>query len=127
MGFTHTLMPLTVRVSNCLVRVTDTHCRTVETVPTYIRAALDIAPDELFYAGQGCARCEGLGVHGRVAVYELMEVTAAIGQLIDAGAQADRIQAQACTDGMVPITRATLALAREGTIALKEAWRVRGD
>jgi type IV pilus assembly protein PilB len=33
----------------------------------------------------------------------------------------------AIEEGMVPITQAAVALAREGIISLTEAWRVRAD
>jgi type IV pilus assembly protein PilB len=45
------------------------------------RDAFGVAPDETFHAGRGCDRCEGLGVYGRRAVYELMIVTPATARL----------------------------------------------
>jgi type IV pilus assembly protein PilB len=110
-----------------LVRLTCPHCREVEDLAPHMRAALGVAPEEVFHRGRGCTQCSGLGVHGRMAVYELMEVTPAVRQLIVPGAEADRIHAQACADGMVPITAAAVALARSGRISLSEAWRVRAD
>lgn len=114
-------------MSQRLVRTTCPHCRAVETVPPHVRDAFGIAPGETFYAGRGCDRCEGLGVYGRRAVYELMIVTPRLRALIVPGAEADAIHTAAIEDGMVPITQAAIALAREGAIALAEAWRVRAD
>jgi type IV pilus assembly protein PilB len=68
-----------------------------------------------------------LGVYKRQAVYELMTVTPRIRKLIVPGAEADAIHCAAIEEGMVPITKAAVALARSGAISLAEAWRVRAD
>lgn len=81
----------------------------------------------MFHRGRGCSHCDGLGVHRRRAVYELMVVTPRIRALIVPGAEAEAIHQAALDDGMVPITQAAVALAREGLISLDEAWRVRAD
>ena len=114
-------------MSQRLVRLTCTHCRTEETADPHIREALGVDDDEVFYVGRGCSHCEGLGVHKRQAVYELMLITPAIRRLIAPGAEADLIHEQAIADGMTPITQAAVRLAREGKISLAEAWRVRAD
>ena len=110
-----------------LVRLTCIHCREEEVVDAHVRETLGVGADETFYIGRGCPQCEGLGVHRRRAVYELMVVTPAIRQLVSPGAEADAIQRVAIAEGMVPITRAAVELARSGAISLAAAWRVRAD
>jgi type IV pilus assembly protein PilB len=110
-----------------LVRLTCTYCREPEQVDASVRAALGVSPDDVFFAGRGCSHCEGLGVHKRQAVYELMMITPRLRDLIVPGAAADTIHAAAVEEGMVPLTQAAVALAREGLISLAEAWRVRAD
>ncbi len=114
-------------MSQRLVRLTCRHCRQVETVGKHIREMLAVEENEVFYAGTGCSHCDGLGVHKRQAVYELMLITPRIQSLIVPGAQADEIHRVAIEGGMVPITKAAVALARRGLISLAEAWRVRSD
>ena len=114
-------------MSQRLVRLTCGYCREIETVPAHMREALEVGADEVFYTGRGCAHCEGLGVHKRQAVYELMSVSPTIRRLIVPGAEADRIHQVAVAEGMTPITQAAVRLAREGKISLAEAWRVRAD
>ena len=114
-------------VSQRLVRLTCPHCREIEDVPTHVSEALVVGADEVFHVGRGCEQCEGLGVHGRCAVYEFMVVTPRVRALIVPGAEADAIHDAAIADGMVPITQAAVALARTGAISLGEAWRVRAD
>lgn len=114
-------------MSQRLVRLICEHCRGVETVHQHIREFFAVADSEVFYVGAGCAHCEGLGVHKRRAVYELMIITPCLQALIVPGAQADEINRVAIAQGMVPITQAALKLARAGVISLSEAWRVRAD
>jgi type IV pilus assembly protein PilB len=114
-------------MSQRLVRLTCIHCREVEQVDPRVREDLGVGADEVFYAGRGCSHCEGLGVHKRQAVYELMVMNARLRALIEPGADADALHRTALEDGMTPITQAALALARQGTISLAEAWRVRAE
>jgi type IV pilus assembly protein PilB len=114
-------------MSQRLVRLTCRHCREPETVDPHIRDTLGVGDDEVFYIGRGCVHCDGLGVHKRQAVYELMVVTQPIRHLIVPGAEADMLHQVAIQEGMTPITQAAVRLAREGAISLIEAWRVRAD
>jgi type IV pilus assembly protein PilB len=108
-----------------LVRLNCEHCQVEEDASDALRAALGVGPGERFFAGRGCAYCEGLGVHKRTAVYELLMVDASIRRMIVPGAEADRIHDQALANGMVSLTERALELARAGRISLAEAWRVR--
>jgi type IV pilus assembly protein PilB len=110
-----------------LVRLNCERCSGPEDAPQTIRSALGVDPGETFRAGRGCPHCDGLGMRKRTAVYELLMVTPEVRRLIVPGAEADRIHALAVEQGMVPITRSALALAREGRISLAEVWRVRAD
>ncbi len=114
-------------ISQRLVRLTCPHCREVEPVDMHVRDWLGVGADEVFHRGRGCNQCEGLGVHGRRAVYELLVVTPHVRELIVPGAEADAIHQAAVEEGMRPITQAAVALARSGAISLSEAWRVRAD
>ena len=110
-----------------LVRLTCEHCRTEEDVAPSIRDALGVGPQEVFTTGRGCSRCHGTGVYRRCAVYELMRITPAIRDLIEPGVDADRIHKAALDGGMIPITQAAVAMARQGRISLAEAYRIRAD
>jgi len=114
-------------MSQRLVRLTCAHCREVEPVDAHVRALLGVGLDEVFHVGRGCSRCEGLGVYGRQAVYELMLASPRLQALIVPGAEADALHRAAIADGMTPITQAAVRMAREGRISLAEAWRVRAD
>jgi len=110
-----------------LVRKTCPQCREVEQVDPHIREQLGIGSDEVFHVGRGCPHCEGLGVRGRRAAYELMVVSPAIQELIVPGADMRVIHETAVREGMTPLTQAAIKLARSGVISLTEAWRIRAD
>ncbi len=114
-------------MSQRLVRLTCPHCREVEPVDAHVRDMLEVGMDEVFHIGRGCEHCEGLGVHKRRAVYELMTLTPRMRRLIVPGAEADTLHAAAIEEGMVSITCAAVELARTGAISLAEAWRVRAE
>ncbi|MDR3417479.1 MAG: GspE/PulE family protein [Nevskia sp.] len=108
-----------------LARRNCRHCLEPERVAPFVRAALGVGADETFYRGIGCPQCHGTGVRGRLAVYELLPVTADIRRLIVPNADGDTIHATAEAAGMVSITARAVELARAGTISLAEAYRVR--
>jgi type IV pilus assembly protein PilB len=114
-------------MSQRLVRVTCPYCKEPEIVDSHVRKTLDVDANEVFYAGRGCLRCEGLGVKGRQAIHELLVVTPAIQKLIVPSANVDTIHRAAVKNGMTSMTSAAVALARKGVISLAEAWRVRVD
>ena len=114
-------------ISQRLVRLTCTHCSEVEPVDAHVRDTLGVGHDEVFHRGRGCSHCEGLGVHKRQAVYELLVMTPRLRELVAPGAEADTLHRVAIEEGMRPITAAAIALARTGAISLAEAWRVRAD
>ncbi|MDX1724991.1 MAG: GspE/PulE family protein [Pseudomonas sp.] len=108
-----------------LVRRNCPQCLEEEQVPDYVRTALGLDAQETFYVGRGCSHCHGKGFAGRVAAYELLEVTPALRALIQPAVAAQAIEAQAIADGMRPLTQSALALARDKLIALAEVYRVR--
>lgn len=108
-----------------LVRRNCPHCLEPEQVPEHVRRAFGLSADEVFYVGRGCEHCHGKGFAGRIAAYELLEVTPALRALIQPAVAAQAIEQQAIADGMRPLTQSALALARDRLISLGEVYRVR--
>ena len=114
-------------LSQRLVRLICPDCKAPEPVDPSLRQAMGLGEGEVFYAGQGCPACNGTGTRGRRMTYELLFVTPAMRQLIVDEADSDAINAQAEADGMVPLPRHAVELARQGLIPLNEAYRMRSD
>jgi type IV pilus assembly protein PilB len=108
-----------------LVKRNCTHCIDIEPVDHGIRKLLGVADNEVFYHGTGCDQCNHTGHKGRIAVYELLKVTAAIKELIDKRVDIDTIFTQSRRDGMTPLTENALQRARTREISLAEVYRVR--
>ncbi|MEH6389984.1 MAG: ATPase, T2SS/T4P/T4SS family [Pseudomonas profundi] len=108
-----------------LARRNCPHCLVDEEVPDHVRESLGLSSDERFSVGKGCDRCDNRGFAGRIAVYELLEVTLGVRRLIKANVAAQDIEEQARRDGMRPLTEGALELARKGTISLAEVYRIR--
>ena len=110
-----------------LVRRNCEHCKIVEQPKQEVRDAFGVTDTEPFWRGAGCEECSGTGYRGRVAVYELLEMSAAIRKLVRAGVSDEQLEAQAVEEGMVPLNAQSLALARTGAISLGEAFGARLD
>lgn len=108
-----------------LVKRNCPSCLVEESAPKVLRKALNIAEDEVFYKGSGCDACHGTGHAGRLAVYELLEVTPEIRELIQPKTNASDIEKAAILGGMTPLTEHALSLARQKLTSLEEVYRVR--
>lgn len=108
-----------------LVKRNCQHCLEEEAIPNVIRKALKIAENEVFYKGKGCDKCHGTGHAGRMAAYELLEVTPEIRELIQPKVNASDIEAIAIECGMTPLTEHALSLARQKLTSIEEVYRVR--
>jgi type IV pilus assembly protein PilB len=108
-----------------LVKKNCEHCLREEDVPSHVRQALGVNESEAFYRGCGCDKCHGTGYSGRLAVYELMQLSPEIRELIQPNVNAADIERAAIKNGMVPLTYNALSLARAKKTSLNEVYRVR--
>jgi type IV pilus assembly protein PilB len=73
--------------------------------------------------GRGCAACNGTGYKGRVGLYEVMEVSDAIRDLVMVGATAVDIRRRALDEGMLTLRMSGLEKIRQGITTLEEVLR----
>lgn len=110
-----------------LVKRNCQHCLEEEPVDGPIRHALNVSDKEIFYHSRGCEHCNQTGVAGRLAVYELLEVSDSLRKLIHIDITSGEIHQHAIQQGMVSLTDNALARARAREISLAEVYRVRLD
>jgi type IV pilus assembly protein PilB len=110
-----------------LVRRNCEHCRTEEQLTREVRNAFGVGETEKFWRGKGCQECSGTGFRGRIAVYELLEMTPELRTLVQAGASGEQLEICAVKGGMVRLSTQSLALARAGVVSLGDAFRARLD
>lgn len=73
------------------------------------------------YYGKGCEVCANTGYKGRVAIYEVLQVTPKIRELILRNASSDDIKKQAIKDGMKTLRMCALTKVAQGMTTLEEA------
>jgi type IV pilus assembly protein PilB len=121
---------LVVAALNCIVaqrllRKICSGCREVVTKDVKELVACGFTPASAekikIYEGQGCDTCGGTGYKGRVAIYEVLEVTPKVRELIIKNGSTDEIKAQAIKDGMKSLRMCALTKVAQGLTTLEEA------
>jgi len=82
------------------------------------------ATDLVLKKGQGCSYCNKSGYKGRIAIFEIMPITAGHRQLIDRRATADELRNYAIGQGMTTLKQAATRLVLEGVTTVDELLRV---
>lgn len=83
----------------------------------------DDAKNATIFKGQGCTTCNNTGYKGRVGLYEVLECTDEIRQMILEGASAMEIKKQAIEDGMLTLRRSGLQKIADGQTTIDEVVR----
>ncbi len=79
----------------------------------------------VFYKGDGCEACGGIGYKGRVGIYEILLMTPEIEQMVLAGNVAEHdIEQSAIASGMVTMVQDGVLKALDGMTSLDEVFRV---
>ena len=85
---------------------------------------LNVEGDMPIYEPVGCEGCNNTGYRGRIGVYEIMQVNAALRAEIAAGARADQIKKVALEHGMETLAMSAARLCKEGITSYKEALKI---
>ena len=73
--------------------------------------------------GKGCEKCNNTGYKGRVGLYEVMEVTEELRELILVGASALELRRKAVDGGMITLRSSGLRKVKEGVTTIEEIVR----
>ncbi len=110
-----------------LVRRVCKNCKEEVKVPKKTLLDIGFKEEELkglkIYKGKGCDVCNGTGYKGRVGLYEVMEVSDTIKDLILSGATALDLREQAIKEGMITLRRSGLIKIRDGVTSIEEVLR----
>jgi type IV pilus assembly protein PilB len=97
--------------------------------PTPVEALVEIgfSPEEAgtvkTYKGKGCATCNDTGYKGRIGLYEVMEITDEIRELILIGASSLELRKKSIEDGMITLRGSGLTKIRNGVTTIEEVLR----
>ncbi len=110
-----------------LVRRVCQKCKQVEDIP--VQALLNIgfpeseAPNIEVVKGRGCEVCNNTGYKGRVGLFEVMEITDDIRELILSGASAIELRRKAIEESMISLRQSGLQKIKEGVTTIEEVVR----
>jgi type IV pilus assembly protein PilB len=104
------------------------NCKEVREVPAEALLKEGFTQGEIkagvtIFAPKGCKGCND-GYKGRVGIFQVMEVSEAMGRIIMEGGNAIQIADQALKEGVIDLRRAGLNKVKEGVTSLEEVNRV---
>jgi type IV pilus assembly protein PilB len=81
--------------------------------------ALSVVPMK----GSGCEKCNNTGYKGRVGLYEVMDVTDDLRELVLVGASGLELRRRAIEDGMITLRQSGLRKVKAGLTTIEEVAR----
>ncbi len=75
----------------------------------------------VFFEPEGCRMCNERGYLGRMAIYEVLEFTSDLKEMVLTGATAIELKKKAVLDGMMTLRMSALTKAAQGLTSLEEA------
>jgi type IV pilus assembly protein PilB len=113
-----------------LIRTICTNCREPHQYPERQLRAVGLSPDDVegitLYKGRGCNRCHGTGYHGRLGIFELMEMNPDLRNLTFRKAPTGEIREKARSYGMLTLMEDGLRKVIQGVTTIDEILRVAG-
>jgi type IV pilus assembly protein PilB len=110
-----------------LIRRVCKSCKTVDDVPSKTLIDIGFEPDDIgsfeVFKGKGCGTCNGTGYKGRIGLYEVMEITEGIRDLVMVGATAVEIKRKALEEGMLTLRMSGLEKIKAGVTTIEEVLR----
>ena len=110
-----------------LVRRICKECKEGVRMPTQalvdVGFAVEEAPKVQLKKGRGCASCNNTGYRGRIGLFEVMEISDEIRELILSGASAMELRRKAVEEGMITLRLSGLHKIRSGETTVEEVVR----
>ncbi len=110
-------------IAQRLLRCLCQHCKQQTQHPPAYLLKIGLPIDTIMYQAQGCAQCSN-GYKGRIAVFEVLPMSAAINELIIRGKTSQDLLEQAKQDGMRTLYQDGLEKVQLGETSLEEVLRV---
>jgi type IV pilus assembly protein PilB len=112
-----------------LIRRVCANCKTDITadVPAKTLSDIGFTPEQIgsfpVFKGKGCGTCNGTGYKGRIGLYEVMEISEGIRDLVMVGATAVEIKRKALEEGMLTLRMSGLEKIKAGVTTIEEVLR----
>jgi type IV pilus assembly protein PilB len=110
-----------------LVRRVCTNCKVEDPVPQQALEQVGFSAEDAKTVqpkkGTGCDKCNKTGYKGRVGLYEVMEITDELRELILVGASALELRRKAVEEGMITLRGSGLRKVQAGVTTMEEVLR----
>jgi type IV pilus assembly protein PilB len=110
-----------------LVRRVCAKCKEPEDLPPTALEQIGFSPDEAqavkAFKGKGCDKCNGTGYKGRVGLYEVMEISDELRELVLVGASSLELRRKAIEEGMITLRGSGLRKIKDGVTSVEEVLR----
>jgi type IV pilus assembly protein PilB len=107
-----------------LIRRICSKCKEEQELPPEGLVEIGFSEEEAeelkMYKGKGCDQCNNTGYKGRVGLFEVMEMTDELRELVIIGASSIEIRKKAIETGMLSLRESGLAKLREGITTIEE-------
>lgn len=115
----------TIVVAQRLLRRNCPKCSVPDKVPAEMLIKLGVPADQVgdyskIKKGEGCEECSGLGLKGRMAIFEVMRMTSRVKEAIYRGASPLELKRHAIADGMRTLRQSALQKLKVGQTNLEE-------
>lgn len=132
------LMPvsLNVIIAQRLVGLLCSVCKAAEDAPENIAKVIaknlaslpaadkeGFAPPYKIYHAPGCSECRGKGVTGRIAVFEVLEMTSGLQEVINSGPTLQKIAKEAVAQHMMTMRQDGIVKALRGLVSVEDVLR----
>lgn len=112
-------------VAQRLLRTICPNCKTEVKMPPDQMIKMGI-PEKIAatlkpYKGAGCGKCNNFGYKGRVAIYEILDMSSGIKEMVLSGATVMELKRQAIKEGMKTLRDSAITRVVEGRTTLEEA------
>lgn len=116
-------------IAQRLVRRLCPNCKRSRPVLDHEAAYMELTDAErkahpIIHEAVGCQRCNGTGYHGRIGIYEIMEITPSLRGHIARKVNTDVLRDAAVSEGMLTLKQSCRRLVLDGTTTLTEMQRI---
>lgn len=114
-------------VAQRLIRKVCSNCKEPLKIPPQTMMEIGFSEEEArnitVYKGRGCQQCHNSGYKGRIALFEVLDVSDDIKELVLVGASALEIRRKAIENGMLTLRQSGLEKIRHGITTIEEVVR----
>lgn len=112
-------------VAQRLLRAVCPACRLPATVTSEKLREIGMLPEDVeratLFQSKGCNQCNNSGYRGRTAIYEVLDFTTSLKEMVLRGATSIELKRQAIEEGMRSLRQSALSRAADGKTTLEEA------